>query len=62
MVTYVFSDDYEQFILVPEFVGTDVGTVYDWNLTTTPQVYLDGLSRPYPQGHVVGGGSILNAM
>ena len=43
-------------------MGADVGGVYDWDLTTIPQLQLDGASRPMPQGKVLGGGSILNAM
>ena len=56
------SDHYEQFIQVPQFVGADIGSQYDWNLSTVAQTYLDGATRPYPQGKVLGGGSILNAM
>ncbi|KAI9894890.1 MAG: hypothetical protein M1814_000110 [Vezdaea aestivalis] len=55
-------DNYEEFIQVPQFVGTDIGSKYDWNLGTVPQTYLDGATRPMPQGRVLGGGSILNAM
>ncbi|KAI9821656.1 MAG: hypothetical protein M1827_002237 [Pycnora praestabilis] len=55
-------DQYEEFVLVPQFVGSDVGGVYDWNLATVPQTYLDGAQRPMPQGKALGGGSILNAM
>ena len=39
-----------------------MGGIYDWNLATVPQPQLDGASRPLPQGKVLGGGSILNAM
>lgn len=56
------ADMGEEDIEVPFFVGADVGTQYDWNLTTTPQTYLDGLPRPMPQGRALGGGTILNAM
>ncbi|KAI9830622.1 MAG: hypothetical protein M1819_005432 [Sarea resinae] len=55
-------DHYEAFIQVPGYVGSAVGTQYDWNLGTVGQTYLDGASRPMPQGKVLGGGSILNAM
>ena len=44
------------------YVGSDVGGIYDWDLVTTPQTQLDGAVRPMPQGKVLGGGSILNAM
>ena len=43
-------------------MGADVGGIYDWDLTTVPQTQLDGNIRPMPQGKVLGGGSILNAM
>lgn len=56
------SDNYEEFIQVPQFVGSNLGSRYDWNLGTAPQTYLDGLPRPMPQGKALGGGSILNAM
>ena len=48
--------------MVPQFVGTDVGSQYDWNLGTQDQIYLDGNPRPIPQGKALGGGSILNAL
>lgn len=43
-------------------MGADIGGIYDWDLSTVPQMQLDGVSRPMPQGKVLGGGSILNAM
>ncbi|KAI4211604.1 MAG: hypothetical protein LQ351_005645 [Letrouitia transgressa] len=55
-------DHYEPIIQVPVYVGADIGGTYDWDLSTTPQPQLDGASRPMPQGKVLGGGSILNAM
>ncbi|KAI9705593.1 MAG: hypothetical protein M1836_006349 [Candelina mexicana] len=63
METLMFDrDNYEEVIQVPVFVGGDIGGPYDWNLQTVPQTFLDGVIRPMPQGKVVGGGSILNAM
>ncbi|KAK5201184.1 hypothetical protein LTR16_003550, partial [Cryomyces antarcticus] len=56
------ADNGEVVIEVPQFVGQDVGGRYDWNLTTTPQTFLDGAARPMPQGRALGGGTILNAM
>ncbi|KAL2349746.1 choline dehydrogenase [Cryomyces antarcticus] len=56
------ADNGEAVIEVPQFVGQDVGGRYDWNLTTTPQTFLDGAARPMPQGRALGGGTILNAM
>lgn len=43
-------------------MGADIGGIYDWDLETVPQTQLDGNTRPMPQGKVLGGGSILNAM
>ena len=56
------SDNYEPIIQDPIYVGSDIGGIYDWHLVTTPQTQLDGAARPMPQGKVLGGGSILNAM
>ena len=56
------SDKYEKNIQYPAYVGADVGGDYDWHLATEPQNQLDGNRRPLPQGKVLGGGSILNAM
>jgi len=56
------SDHYEAIIQDPVYVGSDVGGIYDWDLVTVPQTQLDGGVRPMPQGKVLGGGSILNAM
>ncbi|KAL8925782.1 MAG: hypothetical protein Q9208_003279 [Pyrenodesmia sp. 3 TL-2023] len=58
----ILSDQYEPIIQDPVYVGADIGGVYDWLLSTTPQTQLDGAARPMPQGRVLGGGSILNAM
>jgi choline dehydrogenase len=56
------SDQYEEHIQVPQFIGDDIGSMYDWNVTTTPQTQLDGATRPLPLGKAVGGGSIINGM
>lgn len=56
------SDQYEAIVQDPVYVGADIGGIYDWDLTTVPQTQLDGAARPMPQGKVLGGGSILNAM
>ncbi|MCJ1319017.1 hypothetical protein MMC15_004349 [Xylographa vitiligo] len=56
------ADDYEAIIEVPVYVGADIGGTYDWDLSTVPQMQLDGAARPMPQGKALGGGSILNAM
>ncbi|MCJ1456766.1 hypothetical protein MMC28_007131 [Mycoblastus sanguinarius] len=56
------ADHNETVIQDPVYVGADVGGIYDWDLITVPQTQLDGNTRPMPQGKVLGGGSILNAM
>lgn len=56
------SDHYEEQIQSPQFIGRDIGSVYDWNATTTHQSQLDGAPRPLPLGKAVGGGSIINGM
>ena len=56
------SDHYEEHIQIPQFIGDDIGSTYDWNVTTTPQSQLDGATRPIPLGKAVGGGSIINGM
>jgi choline dehydrogenase-like flavoprotein len=56
------SDHYEEHIQAPEFIGRDIGSTYDWNITTSPQTQLDGATRPIPLGRVVGGGSVINGM
>ena len=56
------ADHYESIIQDPVYVGADIGGIYDWDLSTVPQTQLDGATRPMPQGKVLGGGSILNAM
>ncbi|KAK4192416.1 putative GMC oxidoreductase [Podospora australis] len=56
-------DSSPEAVTVPGLIGHG-GFVppYNWNLTTTPQEFLDNRSRDYGQGHVVGGGSILNGL
>ncbi|KAL2039964.1 hypothetical protein N7G274_007367 [Stereocaulon virgatum] len=56
------ADRYEAIIQDPVYVGADIGGIYDWDLETVPQTQLDGNTRAMPQGKVLGGGSILNAM
>ncbi|KAK4985849.1 hypothetical protein LTR28_002086 [Elasticomyces elasticus] len=47
---------------VPQYMGADVGSKYNWNLSTTPQIFLDGKARSLPQGRALGGGTIINGM
>ncbi|CAN8105122.1 unnamed protein product [Discula destructiva] len=50
-------------ITVPENEGTAVGTVYDWNFTSTPQSHLPRTAAiAYPRGRVLGGSAALNFM
>jgi choline dehydrogenase-like flavoprotein len=56
------ADNGEFLVEVPAFIGDDIGGAYDWNLSTVPQIYLDGLPRSLPQGRVLGGGTVLNGM
>lgn len=56
------ADDSEPIVNVPGFIGDNIGGTYDWNLSTVPQVYLDGRRRNIPQGRALGGGTILNGM
>lgn len=55
------SDKSEESIIVPIFVGTELVSQYNWGITTTSQIYLDGTTRWLPQGKALGGGTILNA-
>jgi choline dehydrogenase-like flavoprotein len=56
------ADNNEPAVEIPAFIGNDIGGIYDWNLTTVPQIYLDGAQRSIPQGRALGGGTILNGM
>jgi hypothetical protein len=53
-------DNSEDFIMYPFEDGNGLDTMYDWNLWTVPQTYLDGKARPYDMGRGIGGGSIIN--
>lgn len=55
-------DTSDNIVTVPGLIGRDLSTIYDWNLTTTPQSFLDNETRPYNAGRVVGGSSVLNGM
>lgn len=43
-------------------VGSDIVSQYNWNLTSVPQMYLDGKVRSIPQGRGLGGGTLINAL
>ncbi|KAJ7738024.1 aryl-alcohol oxidase-like protein [Mycena olivaceomarginata] len=46
----------------PFLAAQAVGTIFDWNYTTTSQVGLNGRTMPYPRGFVLGGSSSINSM
>ena len=52
------ADAGEPEVEIPGLIGDDIGGLYDWNLSTVPQVYLDGQPRSLPQGRAMGGGTI----
>ena len=56
------ADAGEPEVEIPGLIGESVGGMYDWNLSTVPQMYLDGEPRSIPQGRALGGGTILNGM
>ncbi|KAH6632595.1 hypothetical protein F5144DRAFT_513114 [Chaetomium tenue] len=56
------SEDSNDIVTVPGLIGHGFPPAYNWNFTTAPQEFLDNNTRDYGQGHVVGGGSILNGI
>ena len=42
--------------------GDTVRSIYDWNITTEPQIYLNGKSQNLPIGKALGGSSLINGM
>ncbi|KAK3294061.1 GMC oxidoreductase-domain-containing protein [Chaetomium fimeti] len=55
-------DDSSNIVTVPGLIGHGFPPTYNWNFTTAHQKFLDNNTRDYGQGHVVGGGSILNGI
>ncbi|KAK3390279.1 GMC oxidoreductase-domain-containing protein [Podospora didyma] len=55
-------DSSTELVTAPGMIGRGWNPSYDWNFTTAPQKFLDNRTRSLPQGHVVGGGSIVNGM
>ncbi|KAJ7186067.1 aryl-alcohol oxidase-like protein [Mycena filopes] len=49
-------------IYTPLLAGSGVGTILDWNYTTTAQSGLNGRTLGYARGFVVGGSSCINGM
>ncbi|KAK4544931.1 hypothetical protein LTR36_003836 [Oleoguttula mirabilis] len=56
------SDVGEAAIQLPGMIGEEIGSIYDWNLSTVSQTYLNGDPRAIPQGHGLGGGTLINGM
>ncbi|KAJ6540440.1 alcohol oxidase [Mycena capillaripes] len=48
-------------ISVPLLAGTGIGTMFDWNYTTTAQTGLNDRTIGYPRGFVMGGSSSINS-
>lgn len=38
-----------------------IGGIYDWNITSVPQVHADNRTISLPQGKALGGGTVINA-
>lgn len=56
------SDDGAPDVMAPGSIGLANTNRYNWNMTTTPQTFLNNQNIWYPQGRVVGGGTILNGL
>ncbi|KAI7334231.1 alcohol oxidase [Hortaea werneckii] len=56
------ADSGELNIALPGMIGHEIGSRYDWNLSTTAQVSLNGAVRTVPQGRGLGGGTLINGM
>ncbi|PSK59293.1 Cellobiose dehydrogenase [Elsinoe australis] len=56
------ADQAEPSVRSPFLAGQNIGSTYDWNLTTVPQTALDGTSRPISQGWVLGGGTVIGGL
>jgi len=56
------ADQGEPSVQLPAMIGNNIGSIYDWNLSTVAQTYLDAAPRSIPQGHALGGGTVINGM
>ncbi|RMZ09155.1 hypothetical protein D0862_03707 [Hortaea werneckii] len=56
------ADTGELNIALPGMIGHEIGSRYDWNLSTTAQASLNGAVRTVPQGRGLGGGTLINGM
>lgn len=48
--------------MAPGAIGIADNSRYNWGLRTVPQTFLNKQNVWYPQGRVVGGGTILNGL
>ncbi|KAJ7743047.1 aryl-alcohol-oxidase from pleurotus Eryingii [Mycena maculata] len=51
-----------ELIYIPLLAGEGVGTIFDWNYTTTAQSGFNGRALDFPRGFVMGGSSAINGM
>lgn len=56
------ADNGEAGIQLPGMIGDEIGSIYDWNMSSVSQTYLNGAPRAIPQGHGLGGGTLINGM
>jgi len=56
------ADHGEPSVELPGMIGDEMGGIYDWNMSTVSQTYLNGLPRTLPQGRGLGGGTLINGM
>ena len=55
-------DQKECAAILPRCLSLTRRGIYDWNITTEPQIYLDGRQQNLPIGKALGGSSMLNSM
>lgn len=60
--SWVFSDHKECAAILQRCLGDTMGSVYDWNITTEPQIFLTGHRQSLTIGRALGGSSMLNGM
>ena len=58
----MLSDQNEDYIDFPIYIGEQPPDFYDWGISTVNQTQLDGNPRHIPIGKGVGGGSLINGM
>ncbi|KAK0629616.1 GMC oxidoreductase-domain-containing protein [Bombardia bombarda] len=55
-------DSADNAVTVPAFVGHNLSPAYDWGIQMAPQEFLSNRTPHFPQGRVVGGGTVINGM